>query len=261
MRMNARTVVAVLLLAACAVANGCQKSAPPSNQAVEPPQKSSKKETPPATQAATLLVIDAVQLAKDFATDEKAAVAKYPEGTLVEVEGFVQFFTGGDALMLKGYQESEKDSNMRISCGLIPHLKKKAKWLSDGQKVRVKGKIARHDTLFVDLENCEYQELSPKTTPIITAEKLLAEYGKDKDHAVERYGNKELIVQGVIVDVDEKRDRVILKGPESMSLQCEVSGILLLKTGQEVTIKGLLWYFVVGEGMTLRSGWILEPEK
>ncbi len=107
--------------------------------------------------------------------------------------------------------------------------------LGKGQKVRVKGKFYTGALGDVNLEDSEYEELTPSSVPRLTAETLAKEFTADENMAAKKYGNKEVIVQGTIMDLVEKDGlfSVKLPGNGKVRVSCTMLAEDEFKTAQE----------------------------
>lgn len=188
----------------------------------------------------------AVDLVKEFIADEKAATAKYKD-KIVEVEGVVN--TANQELhkgsfSLTGAKKTPTDiAQLLVFCNPVPSQQPRMPWLAKGQKVRVRGQLTAN-SLALRLLNCQFWELEPPSTPKLTAVQLTEEYAKDEAAAKEKYYDKEIIVEGTVVDLEKtKNDFFLIKlagAKPDLRVSCTVDEreFNAVKKGQKAVVKG-----------------------
>jgi hypothetical protein len=199
--------------------------------------------------------VTAIGITEEFAKDRVAAEKKYKD-KLIEVEGTVTSVTQNSVrrtadLSLLGSKKPGEALARQVVCEMKKSLVGKVGLLGKGQKVRVKGKLDSESGGNVTLKEVEYEELTPSSVPRVTAQMLAKEFAQDKEAAAKKYGDKEVIVEGTIVDLAEK-DRncsVKLAGSDKLVVTCNVEEdeFKTLKKGEKVRLKGELSLFVSGE--------------
>jgi hypothetical protein len=198
------------------------------------------------------LPVTAVALTKEFETAFDDATKKYAEQSLV-VEGVVDDpnLKGADGrarVTLDGFK-----APYFVDCWLTPTPQAVVSKLSKGQKVKVVGKFAKASKLYITLTDCKVVEFGPDAVVSISAAQLTEEFSKDREATNEKYADKTLVVEGVVVQVefepgkgkrsaylegnDEKADKPVRVIAEfHIESQEELSS---LKVGQKVKVKGL----------------------
>lgn len=213
------------------------------------------------------ITVAAVEFAKEFATDEKAATAKY-KGKVVELEGLVESanqVVSKGAFVLTGFKKDKKTViPTNIMC-FVPATKLDAVvLLGKGQKVKVIGKFA--DVVFMPrLMECDFTELSKSPTPTVTAVELTKEYAKDKDAAAKRYGNTEVIVEGKVEDLPKVGDRLYVKltgdGKLHVHFPIDDNEAKLYPKGATVRVKGDISPFGFdGTALGIDSAFLLKSK-
>jgi hypothetical protein len=228
----------------------------PGKSPVEPP----KAERPAYT-------VTAVGITEEFAKDRKPAEKKY-RNKLIEVEGTVSSASQNrirqeGKVELMGFKEKPDDLVPRkVKCIVKQSLAGRVGLLGKGQKVRVKGRFDTIDGGDVCLKDAEYEELTPSSVPLLAAEALAKAFTEDKNEAAKKYGNKEVIVEGIIVDLAEKDGQfsVKLAGNDNVRLSCTMlheDEFKTLKKFVKVRIKGEVSLFDSRE-VTIDSAFLVN---
>jgi len=213
----------------------------------------------------TPITVNAKQLAKDYATDAKAADAKYKD-KMLETEGIVNVVvrdTGKVHVSLLGHKKKETDIiGLDVHCVMAPATWDKAVLLGKGQKVKVTGKAAGSNPLAVYLMDCTLTELSENPTLKVTAEELSEAFAKDRDTAEKKYKDKEVIVEGKVADLVKKDNfgYAKLAGKDTVRVSCTIvdaKEFAALKKGDQVRIKGDCTLFFDNE-VDISSAWVLK---
>jgi hypothetical protein len=244
---RASRVVSALLLAAVL---GCGPAVPTPTGVVTPPDKDKAGDKDKAKDQRPVAVLTPEQLGKEWKVGDDATARKYSKG-LVEVTGPVNSFL----VDLSGRR------GLIIVCGPdkdAPHLsvvtKVKEPWaaVGVGQVVTVRGELQNAGVPY--LMDAELVDPKPSTSVVVKSEELAAEAAKDRKATAEKYKGKSLIVVGEIVDHDEKKTTVFLKGTDKMKVECSVyltTGDSLakpLEKGKEAKLCGVILDGDSGEG-------------
>jgi hypothetical protein len=260
--MHERPSSALLtLLAGLLLVHGCDRSKPV-GPAAEPgstklpvaidektPKADAEKtpvESPKADRPAYTMT--AIGITEEFVKDRVAAEKKYKD-KLLEVEGTVSTASQNKvrqtgSVVLSGYKEKRDDPLPRqVVCVVKQPLAGRVGLLGKGQKVRVKGRFHNHDAVAVTLTDAEYEELTPSSVPRLTAEALAQEFSDNKEAAAKKYGDKDVIVEGIVVDLVEKDGQcsVKLAGTDNVRVSCTTlfeDEFKTLKKFAKVRLKG-----------------------
>jgi hypothetical protein len=112
----------------------------------------------------------------------------------------------------------------------------------------------------VRLSDCDYEELTPRSTPTVTAEAVMKEFAADTSAAAKKYLDRDLIVRGTVVDLIATDGSFLAKlageGLFRVSCSMDEDEFKTLKKGDKVTIKGEAGIFNQNE-LTLVSAFLL----
>jgi hypothetical protein len=112
---------------------------------------------------------------------------------------------GNQEVFLKGYEMPGEGNPRQVVCKVAPASKEKAAEITKGQKVRFRGKCALFVPVFaVRIEDAELIETGPDPAVPIAARQLSEEFAKDKEAAEKQYSHKQLLIDGVVVEVKQK---------------------------------------------------------
>jgi hypothetical protein len=200
-------------------------------------------------------------LMKAFETDKSAAMKKY-NNSVVEVEGILDDPHGGNLPEhpMVGYK-TEKPGQILI-CELTRAYGQKTNDLTVGQKIRLNGILVADNFPTVYVMECEIIEAGPNPAIPVTAAELARAYSDDEASAGKRFGDKQLIVEGVVTGVltgEEFPNPVVLlegaagKSGKKLVVYSEAhhnhnKEFLNLKKGQKVKVKGHRGTVLVGKG-------------
>jgi hypothetical protein len=210
----------------------------------------------------------ALDLAKEFLANDKAAADKYKDKVL-EIEGTVNtanpIICRPGSFVLTGAKKAEKDIvGLDLHCACLPAYQDQVALLSKGQKVKVKGVFAGSNPLAVYLMDSEYTELTPATNIVVSAAELSGDFAKDKESADARYRDKEVIVTGDVTNLVERDGFYLVKltgakPPLLVSCTMGKEEFGRLKKGQKVRIKGNCSLFSDNE-VTVNTAFLLKNE-
>jgi len=209
--------------------------------------------TPPGgTSQKPDFTLTAVDIAKEFETD-KAAANKYKD-KLVEIDGVVNFLTprpSDTVVTLFGYKADPMKPNERFIMAVFdkPEVEKVLA-LAKGQKLKLRGKVQGDFAGHVSVIECVVVEAGPDPTIKVSAADLTKAYATDEKDAEGKYKEKEVLVEGVVVEIKKGGfgDTLILEGfDEKSDKPVRVSAAVpgdnkaafeALKKGDKVKIKG-----------------------
>ncbi len=159
---------------------------------------------------AEAVAVNEEQLAKDAESDPEAAVKKYGGKTLL-VEGTV-LPAFSNELFLKGNFDSTTQKGVQIMTRMVPSAQEKAAGLTVGQTIKVKGRCTGIGQTVI-LSGCELAEVGPDPAIAVSAADLAKAYAQDDAAADKKYQGKQVLVEGVVVEV-----RKLVAGPSSLPL-------------------------------------------
>jgi hypothetical protein len=207
--MSQRRTLVLLFLLATGAGSGCGKQADTPSSEGRSTTESTSRETSPKRPDEKPLTVAAASLAQEYHADEAAAKKKYGD-KLVEVEGIVSdlrnWVGGGTAVMLKGIdgQSKGKFVFLPVACYFGSGQDEKAGSLSKGQTVKVRGSCDLSKSDNIRIVGGDVTAAGPDPAIHIEAEKLAKEFAADKDKADAKYGQKFLVVQGVVRGVEDQ---------------------------------------------------------
>jgi hypothetical protein len=118
--------------------------------------------------------------------------------------------------VLAGFQANPKKFDFHSVRGVPPEGQRETlKGLTKGQKVKLKGKVERDLSGFIDLVPCEVVSVGPDPAIKVTTDELTEAYAKDAKAADEKYKDKWLLVEGTVSELKpgtSGADSVILEG-------------------------------------------------
>jgi hypothetical protein len=235
-------------LAAVLVAVGCGAtvSTPPGESDKDGPKTHSTPKAPDYT-------MTAADIAKEFEMDKATAAKKYQD-KIVELDGVVNFITDRklDAVVtLFGYKADPMKPNERFVMAVFDKPENsKVLELVKGQKLKFRGKGPGEFAGFVSVNGCTVVEAGPDPTIKVSAADLTKAYATDEKAAEEKYKEKVVLVDGVVVEIKKGGfgDTLILEGfDEKSDKPVRVSAgipaekkeeFAALKKGDKVKIKG-----------------------
>jgi hypothetical protein len=273
--MHGRLPTLLLGLALVLLAAGCGKERPaPEKEPVasdrpkpaveekppvkeKPPEKVKEVEQPAFT-------VTAAGLAGQFAADAAKAEKKFA-GKLVAVEGLVStarqnIVKGTGEVTLVGKKGEQLP--FEVACTVKKARAGTVGLLSRWQQVRVTGRFVEGGAAKARLDECDYEELTPGTTPTVTAEAVTKEFKADSAAAEKKYKDRDLIVTGTVDELAARNGFwVRLAGTGGLRVSCDVEEdeFQSLKKGDRVRIKGEASIFDTG-GLTLVSAFLLPPK-
>jgi hypothetical protein len=220
---------------------------PPVAEKTPKPDAAKPPVEPPNTNRPAYTVT-AIGVTEEFAKNAAAAEKKY-NNKLIEVEGTVSSASQNQVrqegkVELMGFKEKPDDLIPRkVKCIVKKSLAGRVALLGKGQRVRIKGRFDTIDGGDVRLNVVEYEELTPSSVPLLTAEALAKAFTEDKSAAAKKYGDKEVIVEGIIVDLVAKDGQFSVKvaGNDNVRLSCTMlheDEFKTLKKFAKVRIKG-----------------------
>jgi hypothetical protein len=233
-----------------AMLGGCSKQpndpAPPDSPAEKPVEK--PKEGP--------LVRSFQELAKEHLADLGGArVAEKYKDKVVEVEGVIYRVWPVRLGAYVSLRSAEPDQGFAIDLSIRRALRNRAAGsLSIGQKITVKGVYDRslfsqdgrligfdgapNDRMF--LQDCEYVELSPSMLVTVKLEDLIKEIANDEAAARKKYGLKDLILEGNVVDLSRDPVSTAILNDRGPRVECvlEDEDFAALRKGQNARIRG-----------------------
>jgi hypothetical protein len=241
-----RIVCGSALLLGLLIASGCRKSEPDVKTAPEKtppavvkakPEPAPEKEKKPVVEPPKALQVTVDRLMDDF-KDRPKAERKY-KGKLLEVEGKVASSKTGSVTLI-----GKKPADLlppEVRCKMSPAFAGKAGLVAKGQTIFVKGRFADFSAGNVTLDDCEYAE-PVASPPRVTAEALTKAFADDMQAAEKKYLDKDVIVSGTVIDLEEKDGFAVkLAGFDKSRVRCMLDSpddFKLLKKGDKVTIKG-----------------------
>jgi hypothetical protein len=259
-------LLALPLTAGCGKDKATPSPEPTSPKAAEPdktPKGDAEKatgEVPKEHQAA--YSVTAARITEEFHKNAVAAEKKY-QGKLIAVEGTVLSTYQNSVRQIGGIvltgsnPKSDVRFPLQVSCDLKKKFVARVGLLGKGQKVRVKGTFANASGGNVTLMEAEYEELTPSSLPRLMAETLAKEFAADFNAAQKKYGDKEVIVTGMVIDllVKDGERSVKLAGNDKVRIACvmDEDEFKSLKKGEKVQIKGEVFQFVAGEVVILSA--------
>jgi hypothetical protein len=260
--MKAHKFVAPVLVIVLGLSAGCNKEAKKAGDgggttgdkapvAASPPKVGGSVEAPPAKEGGPAVSPPAKEVAfkgkiEDFAKEVKADKEKYKE-KYVEVEGLVK--DAPEFAQPTKMTVEAKAGKDKVTCTMSAQAQKTFHGLGKGQNVRVTGKLYFVIGDNILLDDCNYAEAGPNPAIKISAMDLGKEYATgDGEAAAKKYNGKELLVEGTVLDVDEKRPRVNLDAGLAKPMECDFAIVeagndkafsnLQIKKGDKVLLKG-----------------------
>ena len=250
-RSPSRLLVAGVLLLAL---TGCPKKEPDAKNKGTP--TGGKILTPPPD-----FTLGAVDLAKEYETDAKAADLKY-KGKWLLLEGTVSDITLGFAdevtVILEGFNKDPQKSILGHSARCLVHKDERAKAinLTKGQKVKFKGECNGGALVhFVDLLHAELVEVGTDPAIVVSADQLAKDFSMDAVAAKAKYGDKWLFLTGTVVERKKGTtgaDFIVLQGSDEttrVEVAYPAEGKRFFEKftkGDTVKIKGECGGFVAG---------------
>jgi hypothetical protein len=270
--MHRRLPLPLLALLLGLLAAGCGKEKPaPEKEPIVTSTPPLKEESPakdaPAEKVESVerpaFTVTAAGLADQFAADAAKAEKKFA-GKIIAVEGAVEsarqsIVKGTGEVTLGG--KGKGGSSFGVTCQVKKARAGMVGLLSNGQKVRVTGRFVEGGATNARLIECDYEELTPSSTPTVTAEALSKEFKDDSDAAGKKYNNRDLIVRGTVAELVTDGFWVRLAGTGALHVACvvEEDEFKSLKKGDRVRIKGEVGV-VNNSGLILVSAFLLPPK-
>jgi predicted Zn finger-like uncharacterized protein len=186
----------------CLLMLKCIQTLGPKVQGTEVPPKE-PQDAPPA------FTLTTEQLGNAFKADKEAAKKKYDKQILA-VEGVVYgaAYSDPDGHPRLDLDCSVPDTTLLMACHMAPASRPKVRGLTEGQKVKVKGLCyTQQAPPHLYLMECQILEAGPNPAIEISAVDLAKEFAADKEAAGKKYTEKQLVVEGVVVEVLPKTDK------------------------------------------------------
>jgi hypothetical protein len=182
--------------------------------------------------------LSAKQLLDECHQDPATAHKKY-DGKVLEVSGVVggcRSDAGNSTLALEG----QWGDPFSLNCV----MQEKECWArhGSGQKVKLKGGFFVSEAA-VSLAETVVLESEPNPTPLYISELLAQQFESAPGTLLERFGNKDIIVEGEVLKTDSNKDAriVSLKGTNRTVIRCQFSQLKTdWKSGEKVRIFGVL---------------------
>jgi hypothetical protein len=212
---------------------------PPKDDTVKTPVEPPKGVRPAYT-------VTAIGITEEFGKNRMAAEEKYTD-KIVQVEGTVSSVTHNSVqrktdVSLAGYKTAGEPLAQQVVCIIKKSLVGKASLLGKGQQLIMKGKFDSDSGGNVILKNVEYKERTSSSVPRMPAEQLAKAFADDKAAAAKKYAEKEVIVEGTVIDLMDNGVECVAKlaGTRNIAVTCTLDDdeFKTLKKGEKVQIKG-----------------------
>jgi hypothetical protein len=215
---------APLLLAAVAAGTallaGCGKepaATPDASLTADGPRKPGRTVRPGTTQGSPVvsipgppLAVTVDQLAKDFQADDRVAEGKYKNRWLL-VDGLCKEAYERDIagtvsrlFYFKDYTDPITRYTWAVKCTADASHWPAFDGLTQGQKVKVKARLAGAGSQAVSLEDGEVVEAGPDPAVALPAGRLITEFAAHRDDVRRDYNDKWLLVEGTVQDTSTK---------------------------------------------------------
>jgi hypothetical protein len=249
-----RRLLALTLFALAVAGCGQHTPTPPGNPA--PPNPNAAKpggdigskasgqpgvgEGPPA---GTVISLTAAEFYDAFNKDPAAATKRF-QNAVVELTGVITNISPVPTTPPQGSITLEGPGlgNFLLCYTTDPEPWKK---VSFQQKVKLRGVLPER-LLHPGLTKCEFVDLTPNPTPVLTAAALAAEYVANKQQTETKYDHKILVVSGEVVKKKADENgcaQVWLKGKDPVMIDLAIPAydptvVDPIKPGQQLTVLG-----------------------
>jgi hypothetical protein len=211
MLISASRLLLIAAVVTTVLAAGCKKEDKPApkgeHKSAPNPQATNAERTPmpeqgtqPAALAKPDFTLSADALTKEYAEGKEATIKKY-KGKVLELTGAIDSANmnpiGRDPrLTVTGFKAPHF-----LDCRFKPSYEKKLKNTTKGQKIKLQGAWGQDFGPAIVFFDCDLLELGEDPAITVSAVELTQSYSKDKEATEKKYKEKQLVVEGVIVDI------------------------------------------------------------
>jgi hypothetical protein len=245
-----RGVAAVASLILLALFLACAGGTQPSKENKErtDDEKGKKAEAGKSPPGKPDFTLTAEEFTSEFLADAKAADEKY-KGKVVEITGNTRLIGGSYRdgvktvhITLDGVQK-KGGADTLISIRVRPEFHKAALEMSKNQKVQIIGEYEDWSLGFsAGVSNATLKVYGKSQLFDISAADLAAEFTRDAKAAINKYADKEMVVEGEVEEVTFKSGRHYAKlkgdGTTRISLGVVPEDVPMLKKGRIVRLRG-----------------------